>query len=205
MFHSIRSLALGLACLIPGALAAQCVTDADLARGIQVEFANGDTTTHRRLNDGYIEVVERYTDGNPPIRFRSHRGVYFTEEIELDPNGQGVPSSLLRVEFPQDPATLPDPRPGVNWEGQTMNVFADGGRRPETFIAAFSEGPTLALSGCDYASVQLDLRYDWGADGGLSLVYYYLPTVGTAIIRSNQFDGDTMNETEAVAISRMSK
>ena len=45
------------------------------------------------------------------------------------------------------------------------------------------------------------MRYDWGADGGLTLQYLYLPAVQTAILLSNQFDGDQMATTTPVTLT----
>ncbi|SHI67100.1 hypothetical protein [Wenxinia saemankumensis] len=195
----------GLVALAPGWAAAQCYTAADLARGIEVEFEGGDVTSHRRLGDGSIEVIERFADGSDPIEFRANRGVYFTSEWSIDPSGAPIPDSRLDIEFPVDPARLPEPVPGASWTGRTVNAFEDGTRREETTSVEFAEAPPTTLSGCDYETVEARIRYDWGDEGGLSLVYDYLPALGTAILRSNQFDGDTLNETAPVAIAPMTK
>ncbi|MBL4811857.1 MAG: hypothetical protein JKX69_05730 [Rhodobacteraceae bacterium] len=188
-----------------GGAQAQCLTDADLTRGVTVRFSAGDYTKVRRLSDGYLRLEEHYDDGAPPMFFRAHRGVYFVQEYELDGNGQEVPGTRLDIEFQIDPARLPDPLPGLSWEGASVNVFADGGRRNEVTSVRFYETDDMELSGCVYETVGVDLRYDWGVDGGLSLSYVYLPAVGTAIILSNQFDGDERNSTTPISLERTTK
>ncbi|GGL67258.1 hypothetical protein [Wenxinia marina] len=185
--------------------AAQCYTSADLTRGLQVRFENGDYTTFKRTNDGFLDVTENYSDGSNPILFRAWKGVYFTSEHEIDAMGNAIPGTRLDIEFESDVTRLPEPYPGVSWTGPTVNIFEAGGSRNEVTTATFSAHPDVTLSGCDYEAVQVDLRYDWGADGGLDLVYIYLPAIGTAYIRSNQFDRDTLNSTSAVALEPMTK
>lgn len=184
---------------------ALCLTSADLDRGIVVRFESGDSATMRRQGDGYLQIDEAYASGNPTTRFRAHRGIYFVEEFELGANGQPVPGTRLQIEFPFDPAILPDPLPGLTWTGQTVNVFDDGSTRNETTSVRFTAGGTLRLSDCDYEVIHADLRYDWGAEGGLTLRYEYLPAVQTAILISSQFDGDAVLTNQPIALQRMGK
>jgi hypothetical protein len=190
---------------LAGPLTAQCVTSADLSRGVTVQFENGDFTVSQRRDGGYLEVTEYYNNGDNPIQFRAHRGIYFVQEFEIDSQGNPVPGTLLDIEFQTDPSRLPDPTPGVYWEGPTVNIFEGGGTRDEITSVRYSDMPDVTLSGCTYDAVRADLRYDWGPDGGLSLAYVYLPEVGTAYILSNQFDGSDLNTTTAVSIGLRSK
>ncbi|NDV00725.1 hypothetical protein [Pseudoroseicyclus tamaricis] len=185
--------------------AAECLTDADLTRGIVARFENGDTTLMRRMNDGYLTIREEYSDGSTPMLFRAHRGIYFVEEGEAATGGGFAPGSELQVIFKTDPALLPDPLPGITWEGPTTNVFADGATRDETVTIRYSDAPPLDLSGCSYEAVRAHIRYDWGDEGGMELSYLYLPEVTTAVITSNHFDGEPPNTTIPVALERYSK
>lgn len=199
--------ALALAVLLSGASPAfaQCLTSADLARGVVVGFQSGDRTFMRMMEDGYLQIDETYADGSPTIRFRAHRGIYFTEEYELGANGQPAPGSRLVIEFPVNPAKLPEPAPGAGWTGQTTNVFEDGYRRAETTTFTYTAAPSITLSGCTYDAVNADLRYDWGTEGGLTLRYVYLPALQTAILLSNQFDGDQLASTTPVSLTLSGK
>lgn len=181
-------LALGLA-MAGGSGWAQCVTQNDLGRGVVVTFDTGDRTITRARGDGVLQVDETYLNGAPTRRFLARHGVYFLEEFEVAANGGQVPGTRLVIEFPLDPARLPLPAPGTSWTGQTVNVFEDGATRAETTTIAFSDAPDITLGACTYEAVQADLRYDWGAEGGLTLSYLYLPAVGAAVLMSNQFDG----------------
>ncbi len=178
----------------------QCLTSADLAQGITVTFQSGDHTTTRSMPDGSLQVDESYANGNPTIRFTAWKGVYFTEEFELGADGAPVPGTRLVIEFPVTPAKLPVPAAGGSWSGNTTNVFSDGYRRPEATTITFAAGAPITLSGCTYDTVASTLRYDWGQEGGLTLHYLYLPQVGLAILQDNQFDGEAMSTTLAVAM-----
>lgn len=175
----------------------QCLTSADLAQGITVGFQSGDHTVTRSLPDGSLQVEEYYVNGNNPVRFTAWKGVYFTEEVEIDATGQPVPGTRLVIEMPVNPQKLPVPTPGGSWSGNTTNLFEDGYRRPEATTITFAAGAPLTLSGCTYETVQSTLRYDWGQEGGLTLHYLYLPQVGMAILQDNQFDGEAMSTTVA--------
>lgn len=200
-----------IACLFSAALVAatpalsQCLTAADLPRGVAVGFQSGDVTIHRQMSDGFLQIDETYANGDPTMRFRAWKGIYFTEEFQLTAGGQAEPGTRLVIEFPVDPSTLPVPMPGMSWTGQTTNIFDDGFRRPETTSLTFSAAQPITLSGCSYDAVQADLRYDWGADGGLTLRYLYLPAMQTAILMSNQFDGSEMATTVPVTMTRTGK
>lgn len=183
----------------------QCLTAADLPRGVSVGFQSGDATIHRQMPDGYLQIDETYANGDPTMRFRAWKGIYFTEEFQLNASGQAEAGTRLVIEFPVDPALLPNPIAGASWTGQTTNIFDDGFRRPETTTFTFSAAPPITLSGCTYDAVQADLRYDWGADGGLTLRYLYLPAMETAILTSNQFDGSDMATTTPVTLTRTGK
>lgn len=199
----LRVLALALLAAAPASAA--CLDESDLGRGVVVTYANGDSTLMRRGADGYVGVEERYANGDPTMRLRAHRGIYFVGEVQLDERGAEVPGSRLEVRFAEDPATFPDPAPGVTWTGRGVNVFADGAERPETTTATFSAAPPLTLGDCTYEAVTADLRYDWGPDGGLTLRYLFLPEIGTGIILSNQFDGGELNETVPVSLTLATK
>ncbi|WP_373353094.1 hypothetical protein [Pseudoroseicyclus sp. CXY001] len=192
-------------CTIAGTAGAECLSAADLGRGVVARFENGDFTVMRRQADGYLTIEENYVDGTPPTRFRAHRGIYFVAEGESDGNGGIVPGTGLEVVFEVDPARLPEPLPGVAWEGPTVNVFDDGSTRNEVMSVHFSAAPPLTLSGCDYEVIRAEIRYDWGPDGGAELTYLYLPEVTTAVILSNQFDGDDLFTTTPVGLERHSK
>lgn len=203
---SCRIGAVALALVLSGGAAfAQCLTAADLGRGIVFGYDGGNVTTVRRLNDGTQEIVERYADGGNPIRFVAVHGIYFTQEFEIDAANRPVPETRLDILFPVDPLGLPRPVPGGGWQGNTVNVFEDGYRRDEVTTIAFSAAPVRTISGCDYDSVRADLRYDWGDEGGLTLVYHYLPALDTAYVASSSFDGDTATEDHPVSLTLMTK
>lgn len=183
-------IAAALAATLPLAAQARCLNSADLDRGILVQFVSGDQTEMRRLSNGAVEVVEHYSNGDPSIRFLSAHGVYFYEEVDLDEAGSAIPGSRLVIEFPVDPLTLPAPIAGTAWEGSTVNVFADGTRRDEITSLTFSPGPDLVLPTCTYEVITSDVWYDWGDAGMLTLQYYYLPALGTAVLQYNQFSGE---------------
>jgi hypothetical protein len=195
----------GLLVLAPLGAAAQCLDQSALSRGITVRYESGDFATMRRGADGYVTVEEHYVNGDPTMRLRAHRGIFFVDEVQIDANGQPVPDTRLSVEYPVDPATIEDPAAGSGWEGQTLNRFADGYTRPEKTSLLFSEGDGLDVAGCSYDALVADVRYDWGQEGGLTLQYLYLPELGTAVLLSSHFDGGDQRVTTPVAIEAQVK
>lgn len=203
----MRNLCLGslAALILAGPVAAQCLDASVLSRGLVVTYDNGDVTVIRRTSGGYQTVDERYASGDPDFRFRAHRGIYFVEEFEPDAQGRPVPGTGLVVEFPIDPADLPDPAPGARWEGRTVNLFDDGGSREEVTTFSFVEAPDVTLSGCTYALLRADVRYDWGEEGWLELQYAYLTDIGTAILMSSRFEGEDPATYVPVSLERLRK
>lgn len=188
-----------------GVAGAECLGPGDLTRGVVVEYQTGDTTTIRRIGDGTHLIEERYASGEAPWTLRAWHGVYFVEEWQVDAAGNRVPGTTLMVEFPVDPARFPPPLPGLGWTGQTINRFDDGTQREETTILRFSEGAPLTLSGCTYATIRAELRYDWGEEGGLDLRYLYLEELGTAILEWSELDGEETAPLVPVSLVRASK
>lgn len=197
-------LSLPLALLAAPAFA-QCFDQTALTRGLTVRYDNGDFTTIRRTGDGYQQIDEFYDQGASMMRFRAHRGIYFVEEYEPGPTGQPVPGSGLMIVFPVDPATLPNPAAGVQWSGETVNMFDDGTSRLEQSTVTFAAAPPMTLSGCDYEVIRTDVVYDWGDEGGLRLAYAFLPAIGTTLLLSSQFDGDSAYAYVPVALEPATK
>jgi len=192
-------------CLIGGLASAECFGPEDLTRGVVFEYPGGDYTTIQRQGDGAHLVTESYGDGSAPFGLRAYRGIYFVEEWEITPSGGRAPGSGLTIEFPVDPARLPEPVPGLNLQGQTINYFESGGTRDETTILSAIEGGPITLGGCTYETVTVDLRYDWGDEGGLSLRYRYLPELGTATLEWSQFDGEQNPPSPPIGLRRATK
>ncbi len=191
--------------LFATAAAAECLDRTALARGVAVTFENGDVTIMQRRADGTIRLEESFASGAPTIRLHAARGIYYVQEYELDVEGREAPGTRLDILFPLPLSELPEPAAGIGWSGQTLNRLPGGRERPEATSLRFEAGPTLRLSGCDYETLAADLRYDWGAEGGLTLRYDYLPALGVGIVRSSQFDGETAYEKVPVALTPASK
>ncbi|SMY07846.1 hypothetical protein [Flavimaricola marinus] len=191
--------------VLAGPAVADCFDQSALTRGLTVRYDNSDFTTIRRTGDGYQQIDEFYDAGDSMMRFRAHRGVYFVEEYEPGPDGAPIDGTGLIIEFPVDPATLPTPAAGVEWTGETVNIFDDGTRRPEVATVGFVAAPSINLSGCDYEVLRTNVHYDWGDEGWLRLRYAYLPAIGTALLLSSQFDGEDPFTYTPVALEQATK
>lgn len=191
----------------PVAAQTGCITQRDLSRGIEVAFATGEVFTLRRTGNGYIETLEDYRDGSNPILLTGRYGVYIFEEYEVE-NGAEVPGSSIKIDFMGAEVDLPRPAPGVSWAGPTLNVFPDGGTRPERFSARFVAGSPLVVDGCSYDVIEGQLRYEWPQDstGGMTLVYHYIPQWGAAYLSQSYFDTeDPTRPYDVTGITRASK
>ena len=196
-----------LACALTAAsqaVWADCRTAADLGRGVVVGYGNGDVNILQRRSDGYIMVDEQPASG-VALRLRAHRGLYFVEEYEPGPDGAPLAGTYTRIDFDEDPATLPTPVPGASWDGRTRIVSADGSGRDERASYRFAAADPIVLSGCSYDVVRVDVRYDWGDQGGMSLIYAYLPALGSAVLISSQVDGSALRVAQPVTLARVSK
>ncbi len=183
---------------------AACLTASDLGRGVVVGFDNGDVNVLQRRADGYIQVDERPANGDP-LRLRAHRGLYFVEEFQPGPDGAPLADTHTWIDFADDPATLPTPVAGGAWDGRTRVVSADGSGRDEQASYRFSAAEPMVLSGCSYDAVQVDVRYDWGDQGGMTLVYAFLPALGSAVLISSQFDGSPLRVSRPVTLELAGK
>jgi hypothetical protein len=201
----MRRLAFLALVALPPPAAAQCLAATALGRGVVVSFDNGDMTTMQRMADGAIRVDEVFANGNQPLRLRAARGIYYFEEFQIDEAGEEVPGSRLDILFPVPLSDLPEPAAGVEWSGSTLNRFADGTERPETTTITFLEGQPVRLSGCDYDTLDVAMRYDWGREGGLTLRYAYLPAIGIGLVLTSQFDGAVANEKAPVGLTLATK
>lgn len=185
-----RIASLVLLVVAPATAVCQCLDATALGRGVVISFDNGDLTTMQRMADGALRVVEEFADGSPTLQLRAAWGIYYFEEFQIDEAGQEVAGSRLDILFPVPLSDLPRPAAGMEWSGETINRFADGTERPEiTTIRLAAAGQPLRLSGCDYETIDMVLRYDWGEEGGLTLHASYLPAIGIGIVLSSQYDG----------------
>lgn len=174
----------------------------DLFTRMFVRYDNGDIVMIRPLGQGYQEIEEVFASGEPPLKYRAHRGLYVVSECEPGPDGRPMPGSGLRIQFPVDPAQMPEPLPGAAWSGEIVKIFDDDSRVTSTMDIAFSAAPSIELSGVRYGVVHAEITFDAGTERQLKVCYKYLPALRTSLYVSSKFENDEETRIAPVKLLR---
>jgi len=183
----MRWLLAGLIMLAGGPLAAQCVTQADLARGVLFD-RQGDVTGRAIAAEGVVRVdydygAQGYTDRRDMVQ-----GVYETARLaeSAPPDVIGLWSSRTTAITWQ--GRFPPPTPGTGWQStaNTRWELSDFSGVPQRGRERFSVSYTFLaqtearLGGCTYAVIPVEVRWR-GRDSDQTHRHAYFPALGLAI------------------------
>jgi hypothetical protein len=189
-----------LACLAPGLGRADCPTAADMARGVEVTFANGDVTVLRDLGAGMIEVEEYYAWHPEGRRYFAYLGIYVTDEGPLLPEGERDPEREVSTVYPVPVIDMPVPTATApDWEGRLRrDIGTDVSETPEYHVR-FDAMEPVVIGACSYAAVAVGESLRPGAEDQKDQYSFYLPDLGAGFIMGWTI-GRELQQTEAVAI-----
>jgi hypothetical protein len=162
---------------------AECVTAADLERGIRVTFDNGDTTTLRAVSDGMTEVFEYMTWNENIGRYQTYLGLYYVDEIMLDASGEPQPETRRTTRYDVPVTELPVPQ--ADLAPLDLEIMAREFTRSmmaETQSLVFGPADPIILDGCIYKAIAVGQRDRPGEATQRDKYYYYLPDLGVAFI-----------------------
>lgn len=208
-FRFLQATALALLPALAPALAhAQCITAADLEKGVRVTFYNGDVTTVRSLGDGLFEVEEIYDDGSEHWRFHAVHSTFGIWEAPLD-NGTPVDDRSSRIDWSVDVQALPAPTADAEpFAARVALVAPDGASNGsgEREVRYFDANPVVT-EGCTYEAIQVGMRTVWDdpARPPKAQIWTYLVDSGLSVMTGwtsgseNQF----YSEATIVAIDPM--
>lgn len=184
--------ALLLSCLsfpVSGAVAAPCVTGADLTGGITAHYLDGSTMDYAAAGDALLRITEHPpADPGRGLEVTARFGIYQSVAQGL---GDGLPveGQTLSYLYSTPLSDLPAPVAGTFWLGRSATIFADGTRVENDAVYVFGRDSAVTIGGCDYRSVPVSVSFvngqDWSAQD-----YLWLPEIGIAVLTRRQSSGE---------------
>ena len=175
------ALAAALLAWSPVAAAAQtsCPSGpADLETGLSVGFGGGYSLVLVRTADGSLLEHERYSDGTG-YALRSRDGIVGYESYQTR-DGQVVPDTTERWDYPLDHRPLPRLEAGAGFMVQRMAVMDDGSRVRETMQVRADRARPTTLGGCPLMAIRVSVLVR-SAGSTYYDVYRYLPQMGVGL------------------------
>ncbi|MBY6048229.1 hypothetical protein [Vannielia litorea] len=141
--------------VLAGTAGTACPVAADMAGGVRLELANGDSEVFRRTGAATVESVLT-VGGAEQTRFSYARGVYLLESIEME-GGALVPGSRATFAFPTRPEGTPEPAPGHGWG---LRIVATYGGDPvaEMLGIRFGEPGEATIGDCTLEMLPVEQR-----------------------------------------------
>jgi hypothetical protein len=203
----LRSLLSLMLCSSGLPAAAECLTPADLDRGVIVRFENSDSTVIRRIGPDQFAFEEFYANAGNSAQFIGPLALLPTQGIwgipADDPSG-GVP---FRRSYGVDPGSF-DPRQDNGlWYSRVHETDDAGGDYDMDVVVVVTAAAPVELSGCTYAAMTVDLRLTAHRPGtGTSRSWsLFLPELGVGFLYAAQSFGGDVFQSPPVAIEAMSK
>ncbi|SHI87924.1 hypothetical protein [Wenxinia saemankumensis] len=187
-------------CLVLAApLAAQspgCVTAADLAGGIRVEYGDGTAEIYSR-RDGAVVHVRGMVDDVPSYEFEIAHGTHLLSYRNIV-DGAVDPASRQDYEYGIPPEEMPVPAPGGRWQASVTVTSAEGDRQ-EAQSQVYDAAGTVSVGACTYATLPAIIAYDT-ADAYMEGIRV-LPELGIGYMLWNETDGVRSETVRVVSIS----
>ncbi len=182
----------------PGALAAQCPTEDDLAEGIRFGIADGAYETFTRQSDNTLAAIYGTQDG-PESRVLLARGMYLSEVINYE-SGALDPSSRLVYGYAMPLDALPTPSPNGSAR-ISVTVNESGKLSQETHIYDFGPEATVNYGPCAYKMIPAEVRYEPSEDDAVDYLEW-LPELGLSyLVRSRWDAGDERYEYLSISVA----
>lgn len=174
---------------------AGCPTEADLARGIRIDFADGTYETYRDRGAGVVVVDGADPEGNGYQMELGH-GIHLLAYVNLT---DGVADDTSRISYDYGRAVdeLPLPQAGGRWSSG-VTVTDQYGERSEPQTHQWSQATTVDIGGCSYEMIEAVIGYKTG-DGYRESVEY-LPALGLGYLVWNESDTMERNPVRPVSI-----
>jgi hypothetical protein len=177
-----------LAALWAGPAAAQCLTAADLARGILFERQGAGTGSAIAAGDGVVQVnYDAARDGYTDLRNMA-QGVYETTILTVAAPPDVVGAWSERTDTLRHAGRFPAPEAGSSWETAVTRNWdiADftgtprSGRDRATAAYAFLAPMDVTVSGCGYQVIPIERRLT-GDGFDYTTRFAYFPALGVAL------------------------
>lgn len=186
---------LGL-CLMVSPAFGDCLTAADLIRGVRVKLEDGSVWSVRRQAHDVIRIDQTNAKAGYARYVEGPYGVYPTESTR---NGQGVISEYSYARTP------PKPGAGMDW---TSNVRAGSTeiagaakplRREKVHVTAGAAEP-VRIGRCTYHVLEIDMGHLGGPHPTVQH-FTYFPDLGFGIQTRITYPGDTVRKAAVLALT----
>ncbi len=167
--------------------ASECMTAANLAQGIHVDYSEGGSGMYRAIGDDLVEFVEAGTaEGGGDLRFVSRFGLY---DIEASARIDGVSSSDHQVRYDYEGSPLVPPvAKALAWTGQVIATFPGDQHFQQTAAYVFGEEGQTVLGECRYRSLPVNVTFI-GEGGWEGQAFVYFPDLGFAALTGHSRQG----------------
>lgn len=154
------TLALSGLAILPFPALAECLTRADVGKGLRATYMDGSVVDYLAEGDDLVRVTEMPDPKGPgAVSFLSRYGIY-----DLSAQGmlEGVPQAGQVLDYSYSDPTgkePPKPDPGAIWLGQSTTTYADGATDSAVTVMVFGTEGRVRLGDCDYAAVPVTASY----------------------------------------------
>ena len=172
----MRALTLMIASLAAPAFA-DCPTRADMATGVMLRDAGGETETFRTGPNGFVRG--EYEDGQGGgARYLLLGGVYVVEVFDTD-RGDPIAGTRSTFAYPVKPSEVGPPTPGERWDVETLiNDQGDIHKGNESHI--YGPNTEVTIGECTYDMIPIISIYH--SLDGYEERLNYLPEFGFAYL-----------------------
>ncbi|WP_299043224.1 hypothetical protein [uncultured Tateyamaria sp.] len=170
------------------AAALACPTASDLATGVRVSNAAGESETFTRLADG--NTASRFRD---PDGFESEavliNGLFMVTAYDIQ-NGRPDLDTLIQYVYDPTAVPLPEPKANFTWSDTVVYVENNRGQR-EQHTYDFGARTTIRYGSCQYAMIPVTGRF--GTAPSDQETYHYLSDLGLSYLVESGTGADKLS------------
>lgn len=192
-----RAMVLFLLHAVPAFGQGACPVEADLDRGIRVEYDDGTTEVFRAMEAPGVVAVRGVLGDGTGYRAELGRGVHLLSYAPSAADGAPDVAGRITYDYGLAAMALPVPRPGERFD--TPVIVTDAyGSRDEAQSQAYGPEEVLAIGGCSYGMVPVIIAYD--TDSAYTEALRYLPELGISLLNWQENAAQPRRTIEPVTI-----
>lgn len=185
---------------------AECLTPADLDKGIRITFENADWTEIRRIDGDIYDVYEYYANVGWGNRYIAYQGLVPEQGIrQYRPDDQTGAIPYWR-DFTVEPADMADfSQTGAGGTFVFTEIYEGGVKVKTDFSLAVSEAPTVDVPGCSYDATLVQSYEAWAnpTPDNTTTWSFYLTDLEVSFLFAAKSKSGNLASSAAISIERL--